>query len=965
MNDTMRDTKVANVLDIAATLETKSTCCYCGVVCGVIIESDGVQVTGVRGDPDHPANFGKLCSKGSNLHLSAKPLLQQQVRALYPESRTDRTQARQRIDWNSCLDNMVDKFAATIKEHGPDSVGFYISGQLLTEDYYVFNKLAKGLIGTNNIDSNSRLCMSSAVAGYKQTLGSDAPPCSYKDIDHTDLLFIAGSNTAFAHPILYRRIEQARENNPNLKMIVVDPRRTDTARDADLHLAILPGTDVALFNGLLHLCLWDDALDHDFIAQHTDGFVELKKTVRDFTPTMVAQICGIKEQDLHQAAQWFGQAKAALSLYCQGLNQSAAGTAKNAALINLHLATGQIGKPGAGPFSLTGQPNAMGGREVGGMANLLSGHRDLNNPEHRAEVAALWGVDNVPAQPGKTAVELFEAVRQGEIKLLWIVCTNPAQSMPDQNLIREALFKAELVIVQEAYTSTATVPYADILLPASTWSEKSGTVTNSERRISRVNAAINAPGEARHDWEIAAHFAQKLALKLEKSTPDFSYTNPEEIWNEHRATTNGRDLDITGLSYDILQTQGSQQWPYPAGASMGKARLYEDHQFATANGRARFVNTQYMPTVEKTNPRYPFALTTGRLRDQWHGMSRTGTVAQLFAHAAEPVIEMAAQDMERRFIKDGDLVEVSNGRGIQRLIASASDTLKAGQAFIAMHWGEEFVSGAMNSDPNKEQSSYGVNALCNPAIDPDSKQPELKHTAVKIVKADCPWQFLVIAWLDEEEIFSVQQSLRQLYGQFAYASCVPFGRDKQGLLFRAAHTSSVDHGITEKIESLMGIQGPAVLRYDDKKRGNSRHILLAPNDHGSTLQAIALAGDTSAEHWLRALLADQAIIQQTKSLLLNEAPPAQDANKVRDKIICTCLNVGERQIRSEIEALSTQTNEESGDTKTDVLHQLKQRLRCGTNCGSCVPEIKQLILQMPSIKSIDSSKLAHEISNHQ
>lgn len=977
MNDTMHETKLANV----ATLETKSTCCYCGVGCGVIIESDGQQVTGVRGDPDHPANFGKLCSKGSNLHLSAKHLLQQQVRALYPELRSNRTQTRQRIDWESCLDSMVEQFAATIKEHGPDSVGFYISGQLLTEDYYVFNKLAKGLIGTNNIDSNSRLCMSSAVAGYKQTLGSDAPPCSYEDIDHTDLLFIAGSNTAFAHPILYRRIEQARENNPDLKMIVVDPRRTDTARDADLHLAILPGTDVALFNGLLHLCLWDDTLAHDFIAQHTDGFAELKKTVRDFTPSMVAQICGIKEQDLHLAAQWFGQAKAALSLYCQGLNQSAAGTAKNAALINLHLATGQIGKPGAGPFSLTGQPNAMGGREVGGMANLLSAHRDLSNAQHRAEVAALWGIDDVPAQPGKTAVELFEAVRQGDIKLLWIVCTNPAQSMPDQNLIREALLKAELVIVQEAYASTATVPYADILLPASTWSEKSGTVTNSERRISRVNAAISAPGEARHDWEIAAQFAQKLALKLGKSTPDFSYTKPEEIWNEHRATTRGRDLDITGLSYDILQKQGPQQWPYPHDASAGKARLYEDHQFATANGRARFVNTQYLPTVEKTNPRYPFALTTGRLRDQWHGMSRTGTVAQLFAHAAEPVIEMARQDMERRFIKEGDLVEVSNGRGMQRFIASASDTLKAGQTFIAMHWGEEFVSGAVssimsstvnstvsneqnkdqNKDQNKELSSYGVNALSNPAIDPDSKQPELKHAAVKIVKAECPWQFLVIAWLDETKILSVQQSLRQFYGQFAYASCVPFGRDKQGLLFRAAHTHAVDNSLTEQIENLMGIQGAAVLRYDDKKRSNSRHILLAPTMHGSTIDAIALAGDISAEHWLTRLLTDQVVIQQTKSLLLNEAPANQDTLSVKNKIVCTCLNVAERQIRNEIEKIAEQANDLSKDNHLDVLQHLKQRLQCGTNCGSCVPEIKQLISQRPLIHLKNEGKLLDPI----
>ena len=385
--------------------EIKSTCCYCGVGCGVVIETDGVQVTGVRGDPDHPANFGRLCSKGSTLHLSAQTHLQQQIRALQPELRSQRDLPRKAVEWDTALDVVAQKMAETIAEFGPDSVAFYVSGQLLTEDYYVFNKLAKGLIGTNNIDSNSRLCMSSAVAGYKQTLGMDAPPTCYEDIDHAELIFIAGSNTAFAHPVLYRRIEDARKNNPQLKVIVVDPRRTDTAREADLFLAILPGTDVALFNGMLHICLWEDLLDQSFIANHTEGFASLKQTVRDYTPAYVAQICGIKEADLLQAARWFAQAKASLSLYCQGLNQSASGTAKNAALINLHLATGQIGKPGAGPFSLTGQPNAMGGREVGGMANLLSGHRDLANATHRAEVTALWGIEAVPATPGKTAGE--------------------------------------------------------------------------------------------------------------------------------------------------------------------------------------------------------------------------------------------------------------------------------------------------------------------------------------------------------------------------------------------------------------------------------------------------------------------------------------------------------------------------------------------------------------------------------
>ena len=415
----------------AIVAETRSTCCYCGVGCGVVIEHDGARITGVRGDPEHPANFGKLCSKGSTLHLTAQPAAQR-YRATHPLVRPARGLPFRQAGWDETLDSLADRFAECIRTHGPDSVAFYVSGQLLTEDYYVFNKLAKGLVGTNNIDTNSRLCMSSAVTGYKATLGADAPPACYEDIDHADLVFIAGSNTAWAHPVLFRRIEAAKERNPALKIVVVDPRRTATADFADLHLAIEPGTDVALFHGLLHVMLWEEWIDADYIAAHTSGFADLKKRVREYTPAAVAGICGIRAEDLVTAARWFGEAKAVLSLYCQGLNQSSSGTAKNAALINLHLATGQIGRPGAGPFSLTGQPNAMGGREVGGMATLLSGHRDLANAQHRAEVAALWGIDGVPEKPGKTAVEMFAALAAGDIRMVWIACTNPAQSLPDQ-----------------------------------------------------------------------------------------------------------------------------------------------------------------------------------------------------------------------------------------------------------------------------------------------------------------------------------------------------------------------------------------------------------------------------------------------------------------------------------------------------------------------------------------------------
>jgi assimilatory nitrate reductase catalytic subunit len=439
------------------------------------------------------------------------------------------------------------------------------------------------------------------VAGYKATLGADSPPACYDDLNFAATLFIAGSNTAFAHPILFRCIEDAKRANPALRTIVVDPRRTETADAADLFLQILPGTDVALFNGMLHVMLWEGWADAAYIAAHTSGFDALKARVRDFNPKEVAALCGIKEADLLQAARWFAgldtqglsgiQRRPVLSLYCQGLNQSHAGTAKNAALINLHLATGQIGKPGAGPFSLTGQPNAMGGREVGGLANVLGAHRDLANPAHRAEVARLWGVDDVPAKPGKTAVEMFEAAADGEIKALWIACTNPAQSMPNANAVRRALERAEFVVVQEAFATTATCAYADLLLPASTWGEKDGTVTNRERRISRVRRAVPAPGEARDDWRIAVAFARRLetALQLRRAS-GFDYATSESVWNEHRESTRGRDLDITGLSYATLE-RAPQQWPMPEGATQGKARLYEDGVFPTADGRATFADT--------------------------------------------------------------------------------------------------------------------------------------------------------------------------------------------------------------------------------------------------------------------------------------------------------------------------------------------------------------------------------------
>src|SRR5258708_8274511 len=427
---------------------TRSTCCYCGVGCGVLIEAENGRITGVQGDPEHPANFGKLCTKGMSLALTAQS---DTGRARVPEMRPRRDALREPVSWSAALDTVAARFADIVERHGPDAVAFYVSGQLLTEDYYVFNKLAKGLIGTNNIDTNSRLCMSSAVTAYKMALGADGPPTCYDDLEHAKTVLFAGSNMAWAHPVLFRRLEEAKAADPSIRWIVVDPRRTDTAAMADLHLPIQPGTDVALFNGMLHHLIWEGLVDRDFIDRHTAGFDALKTLVRDFTPRMVAGLCGITEREVMQAADWFGASDAALSLYCMGLNQSRHRTDKNRALINLHLATAQIGRPGAGPFSLTGQPNAMGGREVGGMATMLAAHRDIGNPVHREEVARLWGVSQLSDRPGLPAVDMFEAVHSGRIKAIWIACTNPAHSMPDIARVREALDKAEFVVGQEPF----------------------------------------------------------------------------------------------------------------------------------------------------------------------------------------------------------------------------------------------------------------------------------------------------------------------------------------------------------------------------------------------------------------------------------------------------------------------------------------------------------------------------------
>lgn len=880
---------------------TKSTCCYCGVGCGVLIESQNDRITGIKGDPEHPANYGRLCSKGLSLPLT---VASDAGRALYPEMRLDRNSPRRRVDWESALESVARRFAEIVRLHGPDAVAFYVSGQLLTEDYYVFNKLAKGLVGTNNIDTNSRLCMSSAVTGYKLAFGADGPPGCYDDLEHARTVLFAGSNMAYAHPVLFRRLEASKAQNPNIRWIVIDPRRTDTAAMADLHLAIEPGTDVALFNGMLHHLIWEGLIDQAYIDSNTDGFAALKNLVREYTPRMAAELCGIQESDLIQAAEWFGESPASLSLYCMGLNQSSHGADKNLALINLHLATGQIGRAGSGPFSLTGQPNAMGGREVGGMATMLAAHREIANPIHRAEVEQLWGSGPLSERPGLPAVEMFDAILDGRIKAVWIVCTNPVHSMPDIGKIREALRCAEFVVVQEAYTQTDTTPFADVLLPASSWGEKGGTVTNSERRISRVRQAIPPPGEAKPDWWIANDIARRMQALLRPDLPDlFSFTAPESVFDEHRKLTVGRDLDIGGLSYAALETQGPQQWPYPAEASSGQARRYTDGKFATTSGRAQFHATRFQPVAEATNARYPFHLLTGRLRDQWHGMSRSGRNAAAFSHAPEPSLTMHPADAERRGLRAGSLVTVASKRAQMILPLQVSDEVPSGTVFAAMHWNAQFLN------------SGGINEVSSGVVDKRSFQPELKHAAVRVEASALPWHMQAAR---RGDVLTLQARVQPLLHECAYAAITI---EADLLLLRAARHELPAAWLERLYAALALPTGPDTLEYRDDQRRVAKRVMW----HDGALAGFVFAGEVASAGPVLDTLRQNHAWQGSRLAVFSR----QTTGVAMDRMICQCMQVKASRIERAIAQGATLT-------------QLKATLRCGSVCGSCLPELKQL-----------------------
>ncbi|RKS13047.1 nitrate reductase [Flavobacterium sp. 120] len=705
--------------------EIKTTCSYCGVGCGIIVTNDSKNGVSVTGDKNHPVNKGMLCSKGMNLHYVVNDTSD---RILYPEMRWSKSHPMERVSWDTALERAAAVFTSIIKKHGPDSVGFYISGQCLTEEYYLVNKLVKGFLKTNNIDTNSRLCMSSAVVGYKKTFGEDAVPIAYDDIELADTFLITGANPAWCHPILFRRIEQHKEKNPKVKIIVIDPRKTDSALNADLHLQIIPGTDIILYHALAKRLIEQGYADTDFIKNHTENFKLYKDLVLASSLEKASKLCGIPVNDIKLAADIIGKAKGFLSLWAMGLNQSAIGVDKNTALLNLSLLTGQVGKPGSGPFSLTGQPNAMGGREVGGMANLLAVHKELNNPVHRKEVADFWGVEDISEKPGLTATEMFDALESGKMKAIWVICTNPLVSLPDSRRVEKALANAKFVVVQEISHNADTSKFADLLLPAAGWLEKEGTMTNSERRISYLPKGINAPGEALPDVEILTRFAKKMNFS------GFNFNTTEDIYKEYCLMTKNTSIDISFLNYNRLKNEGTFQWPVPDYGHPGTPRLFTDKKFYTPSQKAIFnLPTAIENTSEQPSNQFPFILTTGRIRDQWHTMTKTGKVSRLMTHIPSPMLEINPIDAYKAAIKSGDIVVVTSKNGTVRVKAKVSDSIREGVLFLPMHWGKQ-----LENDLNR------TNNLTNTVVDPTSKEPDFKFTTVSVAKYVKPFEKIAV-----------------------------------------------------------------------------------------------------------------------------------------------------------------------------------------------------------------------------
>jgi ferredoxin-nitrate reductase len=707
-------------LNGSLTVLGESVCPYCGVGCRLQVEGQAAnrRPLRARGVATAPANLGGICAKGALLPETVHA----PDRLTQPHLRPTRQEFFRPSDWKTALRYVHEVLLYIRNSHGPDAIAFYGSGQLDTETSYLASKLFKGTLGTNNTDSNSRLCMAAAVAGYRSSLGSDGPPTCYDDIDEADVLFVIGSNMAEAHPVTFDRVQATRQRRPNVRLIVADPRRTPTAREADFHLPVAPGGDIALLNALGRLLLEDGFAATSFIAVHTEGFEEYRCFLEAQDMAELCALAGIDRTQLAEIAGIIGRARGFLSFYCMGLNQSTVGMWKNNSLINLHLLTGQIGKPGAGPFSLTGQPNAMGGREAGLLSHQLPGYRFVEDADHRREVADFWQrpPNTIAARPGLTAIEMFRALEKGTLKAIWIAGTNPMVSLPDLHQVRRALEKAQLVIVQDAYHPTETTQFAHVLLPAAQWGEKEWTSTNSERMVSYSPRLYDPPGNALPDWEILARFGQVLGAS------GFDFIDSAAVWDEFRRLTTGRPCDMTGITADRLRRATGLQWPCPDVDHPGSKRRYLDHRFATPDGRARFLPRDHREPRESPDHEFPLVLTTGRLYAHWHTLTRTGKCDKLVRREPGPFVEMHPEDAAQLEVAEGEAVQLSSRRGTVRLPVRLSDGVNPGMVFVPFHWGDLYAQG------------NAANYLTISAIGRIAKQPELKFCAVAVEKISCP-----------------------------------------------------------------------------------------------------------------------------------------------------------------------------------------------------------------------------------
>ncbi|WP_249979125.1 nitrate reductase [Vreelandella olivaria] len=890
--------------DRTAGNEHRTTCPYCGVGCGIKATLNKGVLTSVEGDQKHPANFGRLCVKGAALHET----LGEQGRLLRP--RVDGVE----VSWEQALTDVATRLQAHRLAYGNRSIAAYLSGQLLTEDYYVANKLFKGFIGTPHLDTNSRLCMASAVAGYKRAFGADAVPCSYEDVEEAELVVLVGSNLAWNHPVLYQRLKAAKERNSLMRVVVIDPRVTDSCDIADLYLGVQPGSDAYLFNGLLAWMAVNNQLDSAYLERCTDGFDEALRVAQQTAGRVsdVASICDIDPTHLETFYDWFASRLHVVTLYSQGVNQSTSGTDKSNAIINCHLAGGKIGLAGAGPFSITGQPNAMGGREVGGLANQLAAHMDYHTPGARERVSRFWATEHLaptlPHAPGHKAVDLFEAIERGEITALWVMATNPAVSMPDAAKVRRALANCPLVIVSECAAHTDLLPYADIVLPASGWSEKNGTVTNSERCISRQRGMLPPPGEARHDWWIICEVAKRMGFG-----EAFSYGHPYEIFNEHaqlsgfeNAGDGKRLFDISGLAglgQDAYDALSPIQWPVTEQCPCGTPRLFEDGVFATPNGRARLLPIEPRMPTQPLSSTYPLRLNTGRVRDQWHTMTRTARAPRLMSHRAEPFVELHPVDAEKAGLADQELATLTAVAGEYRGRVRISPAQRPGEVFVPMHWTDCFTG----------QGRSG--ALITGYTDPVSGQPEAKHGAVALTKLHMAWQATLLV------AKGVGLNSSRPWCEADYWSHIPMGSCER---WQLAGTVPVSNWLAQ-MGTWLGI--PASLWCEDAGQGRLRAAGVV-NGHLSWWLMVGPPQELPGLAWLEARFGDATLTLSHRRRLL---AGCDDGASETGPMVCSCHQVGQATIVKAIR---------SGDRSVEALG---ARLACGTQCGSCIPELKSIL----------------------